>query len=66
MAIIMRCFVMNSIGMFGNFINFYGNFMNSYGYNNKNNLVILKHNCRRAHLLKFTFMNFIDFVMNII
>ena len=41
MAIVMRYFIMNSIGIFGN-LNFYVFFMNSYRYNNKNNLITSK------------------------
>ena len=40
MAIVIKCFainrfIMNSIGMFDNFMNLYDSFMNSYGYNYK-------------------------------
>ena len=50
--------------MFDNFTNIYDSFMNSSEYNNKNNLVTLKYNCRGAHQLKFIFINFISLIMN--
>ena len=54
---VMNEFVMNSIGMFGKFMIFCGSFMNYY-------CPIQSINCHGAHQLNFTFMNFIDLIMN--
>ena len=57
MIIVMRYFVINSFGMFGKYMNFYGLFMNTC-------CPLQSINFHGAHQLKFTFMNFINLVVN--
>ena len=55
-------FVINFIGIYGNFMILDGSFVNSYRYNHKIDLVTSKYNCHGVHQLKFIFMNFISLV----
>ena len=54
----MRYFVINFIDIFDKFYEFYGLFMNFY-------YPLQSINCLGTHQLKFSFMNFIDLIMNV-